>query len=262
MRRGLLAAVAGRRRSFSPLDLSPALWLRADLGVTLNAGNVSAWADQSGNGRHFTQGTAGAQPAWSATGGPTGGPTVAIDTTHYLVGAGAPANWSFLHQSTLSLFVVYRTTTADPGTVVPFLGTGWDGAPGEKGAYFALDDRTGLGRNDDCVCVIHEGSAAYTYAYLCGAGTFPQQAWDCATFLTTPTTSTTKRGGVTKASQAIGANPFPASNTFPATLGRLSLTVAGCGPALISEMIAIPRALTALEYARLTTYFARSAVIP
>lgn len=32
------------------------LWLRADLGVTLSSG-VAAWADQSGNGRHFSQGT-------------------------------------------------------------------------------------------------------------------------------------------------------------------------------------------------------------
>lgn len=32
------------------------LWLRADLGVTLSSG-VAAWADQSGNARHFSQGS-------------------------------------------------------------------------------------------------------------------------------------------------------------------------------------------------------------
>ena len=40
---------------FSPLSLSGlVLWLRADLGVTLNGGNVSDWADQSGNGEDFS----------------------------------------------------------------------------------------------------------------------------------------------------------------------------------------------------------------
>lgn len=46
---------------------SLALWLRADLGVTLNGATVSAWADQSGNGRHATQGTGAAQPAYTAS---------------------------------------------------------------------------------------------------------------------------------------------------------------------------------------------------
>lgn len=39
---------------------------RADMGITLATG-VSAMADQTGNGRHITQGTAGFQPAYTAT---------------------------------------------------------------------------------------------------------------------------------------------------------------------------------------------------
>jgi hypothetical protein len=49
-------------------------WWRSDLGITLNGGNVSAWADQSGNGHNLAQGTAGLQPAYDATGGPNGRP--------------------------------------------------------------------------------------------------------------------------------------------------------------------------------------------
>lgn len=46
-----------------PTDISNlALWLRADLGVTEVAGRVSVWADQSGNGRDATQGTAANRP--------------------------------------------------------------------------------------------------------------------------------------------------------------------------------------------------------
>jgi hypothetical protein len=42
------------------------LWLRADLGVTLVSGKVSAWADQSGMGNHFTQATGADQMAYVA----------------------------------------------------------------------------------------------------------------------------------------------------------------------------------------------------
>lgn len=56
------------RKAFSPASL-PGLqvWLRSDLGITLNGSTVSAWADQSGLGNHFTQGTAAVQPAYSSS---------------------------------------------------------------------------------------------------------------------------------------------------------------------------------------------------
>lgn len=38
------------------------LWLRSDLGITLNGSTVSAWADQSGYGNNVTQGTGAQQP--------------------------------------------------------------------------------------------------------------------------------------------------------------------------------------------------------
>lgn len=46
---------------------SLAAWYRADLGITLNGSTVSAWADQSENGNHLAQGTAGNQPTYSAS---------------------------------------------------------------------------------------------------------------------------------------------------------------------------------------------------
>lgn len=53
-------------------------WCRADLGVTIATG-VSQWDDLSGNGRHYTQGTGSAQPAWGATSGPNGTPAITGD---------------------------------------------------------------------------------------------------------------------------------------------------------------------------------------
>ena len=41
--------------SFSPANLSGlSLWLKADTGITLSGANVTAWADQSGNGKNAT----------------------------------------------------------------------------------------------------------------------------------------------------------------------------------------------------------------
>jgi hypothetical protein len=52
--------------SFSPTSIAGCvLWLRGDLGITLNGSTVSAWADQSGNGNNATQATAAKQPGTS-----------------------------------------------------------------------------------------------------------------------------------------------------------------------------------------------------
>lgn len=55
-------------------DRDPALlpgllmWLDGTRGISVNAGNVSSWADMSGNENHATQSTPGNQPSYSATG--------------------------------------------------------------------------------------------------------------------------------------------------------------------------------------------------
>jgi hypothetical protein len=62
--------------AFSPLSLSPALWLKADAGAYTDAGKttlatdtdpVLVWADQSGNGRDVTQGTSSKRPVWRSS---------------------------------------------------------------------------------------------------------------------------------------------------------------------------------------------------
>ncbi len=51
--------------SISPSSISGLkLWLKSDVGVTLNSGNVSNWADQSGNGNDVFQPSASNQPAY------------------------------------------------------------------------------------------------------------------------------------------------------------------------------------------------------
>jgi hypothetical protein len=77
-------------------------WVRADLGVTVDGSdNVSAWADQSGNGHDYAQATAGSRPAFSATGGPDGKPTITGDGS---------ADW--LENTTLDLPAPATTATS------------------------------------------------------------------------------------------------------------------------------------------------------
>lgn len=85
----------GGRAPWSPaaLGASLALWLRADAAnITLNGATVSAWADRSGNGVNFTQGTPAAQPTYQATGFGNGMPCLSFDGgTDFLANAAGPA---------------------------------------------------------------------------------------------------------------------------------------------------------------------------
>jgi len=68
MRLGLGISIPGTsglvQAAFSPLDLSPVLWLDASDTSTITevGGAVSQWDDKSGNGNDVAQGTAAAQP--------------------------------------------------------------------------------------------------------------------------------------------------------------------------------------------------------
>lgn len=61
---GILASVRRAAGGWSPLDLSPAVWLDASNtgSITQSAGAVSQLNDLSGNGRHATQSSAGLRP--------------------------------------------------------------------------------------------------------------------------------------------------------------------------------------------------------
>lgn len=61
-------AVGASTEDWTPLDLVPDYWIRADLGVTdAGSGAVSAWADQSGNGHTLAQATGANRPTQVAS---------------------------------------------------------------------------------------------------------------------------------------------------------------------------------------------------
>lgn len=84
------------------------LWLRSDLGITLATGtsNVSAWADQSGNGNHAAQATGARQPAWTP-GSINGIPTLNFDGT---------AQYMPTSAFTLGVYTVAMVCTGQNGT--------------------------------------------------------------------------------------------------------------------------------------------------
>lgn len=87
---------------FSPLELSPELWLDASAlsSITHSSGSVSQWDDLSGNGRHVAQSTAANQPT---TGTRTQNGLNVLDfdgTNDSLISSAAASTWSFLHNGT------------------------------------------------------------------------------------------------------------------------------------------------------------------
>jgi len=73
----------GGGASFSPANVSGlSLWLKADAGVTTSGSNVTAWADQSGNGNNATARTGNATLVSSVI---NGKPVLRFDGTSNLI---------------------------------------------------------------------------------------------------------------------------------------------------------------------------------
>lgn len=145
-----LPTFRGVLSSFSPLSLAPALWLN-DTGS-----DPSVWTDISGNGRDAVQGNVGNRPA-IITNALNGKQVRRFDgVDDYLITATA-SNWTFLHYSTSSIFIVFRAgNVTDPETIYTLCGTSASViAPG--GAYCAHDTRSSLSRNNALVHIIGTG---------------------------------------------------------------------------------------------------------
>lgn len=96
-------ALLGGLTSFSPLDLSPALWLDAadTATITESGGAVSQWNDKSGNGYTFLQATAASQPK-TGTRTQNGLNVIDFDGGDRLVG-GSASDWLFFQDGTVYL---------------------------------------------------------------------------------------------------------------------------------------------------------------
>jgi hypothetical protein len=123
----------GGGASFSPADLSGlSLWLKADAGVTLSGSNVTAWADQSGNGKNAT---AIVSPIY-ATNSINGKPALVFANNAYLTTANI-----FNGANPRSMFAVYYIDSENYSNTV-IAQSNEDNT--DTGTYFMLQSRIDL----------------------------------------------------------------------------------------------------------------------
>jgi hypothetical protein len=135
----------------------PALWLKADAGVTTSGTSVTQWADQSGNGNNVTQATTAAQPQLQ-TNVFAGNPSVYFDGTDWLdntvsnvVTAGEGRTVFVVAKTTCTPAMVpldiRRTTLASSYLMQDFNGISYvygDGANSSNNAYIAYASQNTL----------------------------------------------------------------------------------------------------------------------
>jgi hypothetical protein len=135
---------------FSPLDLSPVLWLDASdtSTITESGGSVSQWNNKGTLG-NFTQGTGAVQPTTGAS--TISGRNVIDFAADYLTAANTN-EWKFLHDGTVWVMAAawQAGTTANPNAAYAFFGSS-GGLTNAEGVYFTYDDRSALSRNDAVV---------------------------------------------------------------------------------------------------------------
>jgi len=141
--------------NFTPLSLSPELWLDASnvSTITESGGAVSQWNDLGPNGRHFTQAVAVDQPT---TGSATINGLNAISfrtSRRYLQGSNA-SDWFFLSSGSNYFVAVALVVgvTSNPNVRYPILGnTAYASeSPTTPNAsfFFGYDDRSSVSRDN------------------------------------------------------------------------------------------------------------------
>ncbi len=113
------------------------LWLRADLGVTLQGSNaVSNWADQSGNGNDASQAGPGQQPIWTPN-SVNGLPTINFDGANDLLATPAFA---------LGVYTIMMVTTGQPAGAKGYFWTRSSGGVNRDTLYGTTANTTEVNR--------------------------------------------------------------------------------------------------------------------
>ena len=146
-------------RLWSPALLRTALWLdAADLSTIRTGTGVSELQDKSGNGRHFTQGTVGAQPTLTPS-GLNGLNVLSYNGSQWLTSVNTAATWNFLHNTNgQSVFAVWKAgNVSDPNAIYGLMGSNAAGSA-NTGFYLLYDDRVSSSRNDVALSQVSRGA--------------------------------------------------------------------------------------------------------
>jgi len=191
MRLGLGISIPGTsglvQAAFSPLDLSPVLWLDASDTSTITevAGAVSQW-DNKGSLGDFTQATAALQPTTGVT--TQNGLNVIDFAADYLRSADAASAWNDLHNGTswIAAFVAIGTFAADSSCGL--LGTTL--ATAQIGASVLLDDRPAAGDQVFSTFVSKGSAGNYVIRNLGDSLSFPRNSWNLGSLINDPDNGT------------------------------------------------------------------------
>lgn len=150
---------------------SCSLWLKSSDGVTESGGVVSAWADQSGNSRNFTQGTVGLRPSYDASDARFNGlPSIEGNGVDQYLSGAALQDFIGATPTAYTLVIVLSLTSASNANGT--LGYDEDGIFGELSGYWGLYGNTGPGlsafsydANSDLVDKAISYATTYVVAY-------------------------------------------------------------------------------------------------
>lgn len=178
--------------SFSPLSLSPALWLDAsdastlytDSGLTTLVGAdgdpVGGWMDKSGNAKNALQSNGTNKPAYR-TAVKNGKPIIRFDGTNdSLSFAASTAYFKFLHASQGTVFLVFQTnpSISNPNTLYTLLDNSALGTNVGYGLYY--EDRSSQSRNNT-IGSVGGSLATYNFSVTAANDQVPTGTWKCAT---------------------------------------------------------------------------------
>jgi hypothetical protein len=227
--------------TFTPVALSGCvLWLRSDLGITLNGADVSAWADQSGTAVSLAQATASKQPLYNATDADFGGaPSVAFTSADsHTLESSATITYGphtiFLVAGPLAASGSYYFTRKSGGTYREYC---YGNDPMEY-----VGDRNGTGASSI------NNSDLSAWSTVAGVKTIEMQMDG------THAGHTVRVNGVDKR-EAGGATNDPGTGTGAGTLWLASEDgTGGFGQFEMSEMLIYSRVLTAGEITQVEAY--------
>lgn len=227
----------GRGRRFLPLALSPLLWLRADLGVTLRDDTyVTAWADQSGNGHDFAQATEDDQPTL------TGDEIVYDGTDTRLVSTETASVWTFLHEGPATLALRLRLTGA---AQTANLSSTQRGSTAQHGFHLLRNASSGL-----VYQVTNGAGAAHVVNATSANGTFAEG--DDSLLVVRlgpgePEEFSVRWKGASILSGALGATPSSTAPLGTLTIGDLTLATTTAWDGAINHVLAWDRYLSLAE---------------
>lgn len=260
--RAAAISASGGGGSFSPSDLSPALWLDAADSSTLfdattggstpaDAGSVRRWQDKSGNSRHVTEATAAPT---RRTGVQNGKDVIRFSGSNKLAHSSSSV-WNFLHNgaSVYHIFIVAKCGTAsDPNALYTTLDTcGF--ASGNVGFSYGYDDRASLPLNNSarvfvargvisngaCSSAVNDTLSPNSFALVTIKGDMANATAANRCSIRVNETGTTAGNALTNAAST-------SDSTYPLTIGATgadSFYITGD----IGEIIIVPTDLTATQ---------------